>query len=79
MPHHHAADDVVLSRSDKGLEPGSGHRLSGSRQHRRHDGKCPILEALAILIAIYLAINLSVSAAMNVYNQRVALRGAVRA
>ncbi|CDX51131.1 amino-acid transporter subunit; membrane component of ABC superfamily [Mesorhizobium plurifarium] len=36
-------------------------------------------EALAILIAIYLAINLSVSAGMNVYNQRVALRGAVRA
>ncbi|MFA6032188.1 MAG: ABC transporter permease subunit [Myxococcota bacterium] len=33
------------------------------------------LEALALLIAIYLAINLSVSAAMNVYNRRVALRG----
>ncbi|MDX8499007.1 ABC transporter permease subunit [Mesorhizobium sp. VK4C] len=36
-------------------------------------------EALAILIAIYLAINLSVSAAMNVYNRCVALRGTVRA
>lgn len=33
------------------------------------------LEALPLLIAIYLAINLSVSAAMNVYNRRVALRG----
>ncbi|BCG83397.1 amino acid ABC transporter permease (plasmid) [Mesorhizobium sp. 113-3-3] len=36
------------------------------------------LEALTLLIAIYLAINLSVSAAMNVYNKRVALRGTVR-
>ncbi|MER9303440.1 ABC transporter permease subunit [Mesorhizobium sp. M0496] len=34
------------------------------------------LEALTLLIAIYLAINLSVSAAMNLYNKRVALRGA---
>jgi len=36
------------------------------------------LEALTLLIAIYLAINLSVSAAMNLYNRRVALRGAAR-
>ena len=35
-------------------------------------------EALVILISIYLALNLSVSAAMNVYNRRVALRGAER-
>lgn len=34
-------------------------------------------EALAILIGIYLALNLSVSALMNVYNRRVALRGDV--
>ena len=34
-------------------------------------------EALAILIGIYLVLNLSVSALMNVYNRRVALRGAV--
>jgi general L-amino acid transport system permease protein len=32
-------------------------------------------EALLILIAIYLVLNLSVSALMNVYNRRVALRG----
>lgn len=32
-------------------------------------------EALAILVGIYLVLNLSVSAAMNVYNRRVALRG----
>ncbi len=36
------------------------------------------LEALTLLIAIYLAINLSVSMAMNLYNRRVALRGAAR-
>lgn len=36
------------------------------------------LEALTLLIAIYLAINLSVSAAMNLYNRRVALRGTAR-
>jgi general L-amino acid transport system permease protein len=35
-------------------------------------------EALAILIAVYLAINLSVSAAMNLYNRRVALKGTER-
>lgn len=34
-------------------------------------------EALAILIGIYLVLNLSVSALMNVYNRRVALRGEV--
>ncbi|MCG7506172.1 amino acid ABC transporter permease [Mesorhizobium retamae] len=34
-------------------------------------------EALAILIGIYLVLNLSVSALMNVYNRRVALRGDV--
>lgn len=33
------------------------------------------LEALAILIGIYLSLNLSVSYAMNVYNHRVAMRG----
>lgn len=33
------------------------------------------LEALAILVGIYLVLNLSVSALMNVYNRRVALRG----
>lgn len=32
-------------------------------------------EALAILIAVFLVLNLSVSFAMNVYNRRVALRG----
>lgn len=32
-------------------------------------------EALAILIGIYLSLNLSVSYAMNVYNRRVAMRG----
>lgn len=32
-------------------------------------------EALLILILVYLALNLSVSALMNVYNRRVALRG----
>lgn len=37
------------------------------------------LEALAILVGIYLALNLSVSALMNRYNRRVALRGMVRA
>lgn len=37
------------------------------------------LEALAILIGIYLALNLSVSALMNQYNRRVAMRGMVRA
>ncbi|MER9580820.1 ABC transporter permease subunit [Mesorhizobium sp. M0276] len=36
------------------------------------------LEALTLLIAVYLAINLSVSAAMNLYNRRVALRGTAR-
>jgi general L-amino acid transport system permease protein len=36
------------------------------------------LEALTLLIGIYLAINLSVSAAMNHYNRRVALRGIAR-
>lgn len=36
------------------------------------------LEALAILIGIYLALNLSVSAVMNLYNRRVALRGEVQ-
>lgn len=35
------------------------------------------LEALTLLIAIYLSINLSVSAAMNFYNRRVVLRGAM--
>ncbi len=35
-------------------------------------------EALVILIAVYLTINLSVSAAMNLYNRRVALRGTER-
>jgi general L-amino acid transport system permease protein len=33
------------------------------------------LEALMILVGVFLAINLTVSAAMNVYNRRVALRG----
>ena len=32
-------------------------------------------EALLILILVYLAINLGVSALMNLYNRRVALRG----
>lgn len=32
-------------------------------------------EALAILVGLYLVLNLSVSAAMNAYNKRVALRG----
>ena len=32
-------------------------------------------EALAILIVVFLAINLAVSVAMNIYNRRVALRG----
>jgi len=32
-------------------------------------------EALAILIGVYLALNLSVSFLMNLYNRRVALRG----
>ncbi len=32
-------------------------------------------EALAILVGVFLAINLAVSALMNVYNRRVALRG----
>lgn len=36
------------------------------------------LEALAILIGVYLALNLSVSALMNQYNRRVALRGTVQ-
>ncbi|MER9934240.1 ABC transporter permease subunit [Mesorhizobium sp. M0088] len=36
------------------------------------------LEALTLLIAIYLTINLSVSAGMNIYNRRVALRGFAR-
>lgn len=36
------------------------------------------LEALAILVGIYLALNLSVSALMNLYNRRVALRGEIR-
>ncbi|KKC40990.1 amino acid ABC transporter permease [Devosia epidermidihirudinis] len=36
------------------------------------------LEALAILIGVYLALNLSVSAMMNQYNRRVALRGTVQ-
>lgn len=36
------------------------------------------LEALIILIGTYLAINLAVSAAMNRYNRRVALKGVVR-
>lgn len=35
------------------------------------------LEALAILIGIYLTLNLSVSALMNQYNRRVAMRGMV--
>jgi len=33
------------------------------------------LETLAILVAVYLTLNLSVSALMNLYNRRVALRG----
>ncbi len=33
------------------------------------------LEALLIVVALYLALNLSVSAVMNVYNARVAMRG----
>lgn len=33
------------------------------------------LEALAILVVVYLTLNLSVSALMNLYNRRVALRG----
>lgn len=33
------------------------------------------LEALAILVGVYLTLNLSVSALMNRYNRRVALRG----
>lgn len=33
------------------------------------------LEALIILIAVFLTINLSVAALMNIYNERVALRG----
>lgn len=36
------------------------------------------LEALAILVVVYLALNLSVSALMNLYNRRVALRGEIR-
>ena len=35
------------------------------------------LEALAILVGVYLALNLSVSALMNEYNRRVALRGSL--
>lgn len=35
------------------------------------------LESLAILVVVFLTINLSISALMNVYNQRVALRGEV--
>ncbi|WP_312794002.1 ABC transporter permease subunit [Tianweitania sp.] len=35
-------------------------------------------EALAILIGLYLTLNLTVSAAMNLYNRRVALRGQAR-
>ncbi len=34
-------------------------------------------EALAILIGVYLVLNLSVSALMNIYNRKVALRGGV--
>lgn len=33
------------------------------------------LEALLIVVALYLTLNLSVSAVMNIYNTRVALRG----
>jgi general L-amino acid transport system permease protein len=33
------------------------------------------LESLAILVGVYLALNLSVSALMNQYNRRIALRG----
>lgn len=36
------------------------------------------LEALAILVVVYVSLNLSVSALMNVYNRRVALRGEAR-
>ncbi|WP_375452711.1 amino acid ABC transporter permease [uncultured Devosia sp.] len=36
------------------------------------------LEALAILIGVYLTLNLSVSALMNQYNRRVAMRGTVQ-
>jgi general L-amino acid transport system permease protein len=35
------------------------------------------LEALAILVTVYLTLNLSVSALMNQYNRRVAMRGTV--
>ena len=36
------------------------------------------LEAMAILMATYLALSLAVSVMMNVYNRRIALRGAAR-
>lgn len=36
------------------------------------------LETTALMVAVFLAINLSVSAVMNLYNRRVALRGAMR-
>ena len=75
---HYAADDLQLSRPDQGLQPGGRHRLSGPRQHHQHDrqhdrpglrgadhpGRASIWSSTS-----------RVSLLMNVYNQRVALRG----
>jgi general L-amino acid transport system permease protein len=36
-----------------------------------------VLEAIALIMAVYLGINLAVSAFMNVYNRKIALKGAL--
>ncbi|APG86978.1 amino acid ABC transporter permease protein (plasmid) [Sinorhizobium americanum CCGM7] len=49
-------------------------------EHHQHDREhhSQSMEALIILIGIFLAINLSLSALMNAYNSRVALKGITR-
>jgi general L-amino acid transport system permease protein len=37
-----------------------------------------VLEAIAIIVVVYLSLNLTVSALMNVYNRKVALKGAAQ-
>jgi hypothetical protein len=61
-----------LRRTEPRPVPRRRHRLQHRRLTANTTGQS--FEALTILTTICLAINLSVSAAMNIYNRRVTLR-----
>ncbi|AUX78901.1 hypothetical protein [Sinorhizobium fredii] len=77
---HHPADDVKLSRPDKdsSLAVAIGFPDLVSIINTTANTTGQSMEGLIILIGIFLAINLSLSALMNAYNSRVALKGSTR-